>query len=205
MYSHRLTDKEVFTGYRTYDVIEHLRYSAEMATATRVMLAASDRARLFSEAYFQLKRRLYMHLVQTTCRTALINSSTERADMSHPLHADNCQFQENASCPALSWEFSWRDVSAVVYLNDDAHGGEFVFTKTPRTSVRAIVRPKCGRLVAFSGRNCHGVLPVFRGRRCALLVWMTHTKEQREPGRKECADILGYTVANSSDRFGGGF
>ncbi|XP_077519829.1 prolyl 3-hydroxylase 2-like [Amblyomma americanum] len=161
MYSQRLTDKEVFTGFLTYDVIEHLRYSAEMAPATRVMLAASDRARHFSEAYFQIKRRFYMHLVQTTCRTALNNSSTERADMSHPLHADNCQFQENASCPALNWEFSWRDGRAVVYLNGDAHGGEFGFTKTPRTSVRAIVRPKCGRLVAFSGRNCHGVLPVF--------------------------------------------
>ncbi|KAL1468181.1 hypothetical protein MTO96_041650 [Rhipicephalus appendiculatus] len=56
--------------------------------------------------------------------------------MSHPIHADNCQYQDNASCPVLILDFRWRDFSAAVYLNDDAHGGELVFATTPRTSVR---------------------------------------------------------------------
>ncbi|XP_037556852.2 prolyl 3-hydroxylase 3-like [Dermacentor silvarum] len=198
---HPMTNKELFAGFRTMDLTGKLKSSSEIATAMKVMLAASDRARLYSEAYFRLKRRLYMHLVQTNCRTAEQDSTTNRTDMSHPIHADNCQYQENASCPALNWQFSWRDFSAAVYLNDDAHGGEIVFATTPRTSIRSIVRPKCGRLVSFNSRNPHGVLPVFSGRRCALLVWMTHTREQQEAIRIETENILGYSVANSSHRY----
>ncbi|KAH6940961.1 hypothetical protein HPB50_011169 [Hyalomma asiaticum] len=198
---HPMTRKEVFVGFRAGDVIQELKNSAEIATAMRVMLAVSDRARLYSEAYFRLKRRLYMHLVQVNCRTAQNDSTTNRTDMSHVIHADNCQYQDNASCPALNWDFSWRDFSAAVYLNDDAHGGELVFARTPRTSIRSIVRPKCGRMVSFNSRNSHGVLPVFSGRRCAVLVWMTHTREQQERHRLEAESILGYSVANSTHRY----
>ncbi|KAH7935037.1 hypothetical protein HPB52_003192 [Rhipicephalus sanguineus] len=121
--------------------------------------------------------------------------------MSHQIHADNCQYQDNASCPVLILDFGWRDFSAAVYLNDDAHGGELVFATTPRTSVRSIVRPKCGRMVSFNSRNPHGVLPVFSGRRCAVLVWMTHTRERQEANRVEIENALGYSVANSSHRY----
>ncbi|XP_070381370.1 prolyl 3-hydroxylase 1-like isoform X2 [Dermacentor albipictus] len=138
---HPMTRKELFAGFRTMDLMGELKNSEEIATAMTVMLAASDRARLYSEAYFRLKRRLYMHLVQTNCRTAEQDSTTNRTDMSHPIHADNCQYQDNASCPALNWDFSWRDFSAAVYLNDDAHGGELVFATTPRTSIRVFHRP----------------------------------------------------------------
>ncbi|KAL1446781.1 hypothetical protein MTO96_028727 [Rhipicephalus appendiculatus] len=198
---HPMTKKEVFVGFRAGDVMEELQSSAETATAVRVMLAVSDRARLYTQAYFRLKRRLYMHLVQVNCRTAEEDSTINRTDMSHQIHADNCQYQDNASCPVLNLDFAWRDFSAAVYLNHDAHGGELVFAMTPRTSVRSIVRPKCGRMVSFNSRNPHGVLPVFSGRRCAVLVWMTHTKERQEAIRVEVESILGYSVANSSHRY----
>ncbi|KAL1447774.1 hypothetical protein MTO96_044222 [Rhipicephalus appendiculatus] len=69
------------------------------------------------------------------------------------------------------------------------------------TGQESIVRPKCGRMVSFNSRNPHGVLPVFSGRRCAVLVWMTHTKERQEAIRVEIENILGYSVANSSHRY----
>ncbi|XP_075740352.1 prolyl 3-hydroxylase 3-like [Rhipicephalus microplus] len=198
---HPMTTKELFVGFRSSDVMEELQSSADTARAMKVMLAVSDRARLYTEAYFRLKRRLYMHLVQVNCRTAEEDSTLNRTDMSHQIHADNCQYQDNASCPVLVLDIGWRDFSAAVYLNDDAHGGELVFATTPRTSVRSIVRPKCGRMVSFNSRNPHGVLPVFSGRRCAVLVWMTHTKERQEAVRLEIENILGYSVANSSHRY----
>lgn len=52
---------------------------------------------------------------------------------------------------------------------------------------QAQVRPRCGRLVAFSsgGENPHGVWAVTRGRRCALALWHTWAPEHREQvGRK---------------------
>ncbi|XP_077548326.1 prolyl 3-hydroxylase 2-like [Haemaphysalis longicornis] len=176
-----------------------LHSSSDNETVIRLILAASDRARLFTEAYFRLKKRLYMHLVQVNCRTAFQDSTTNRTDMSHQIHADNCQFQDNASCPELNQEFKWRNFTAALYLNDDAHGGEIVFATTPRTKIRAIIRPKCGRMVSINSRNPHGVLPVFSGRRCSVLVWMTHTKEQQEFGRPRWEEQLNYTSEESFD------
>lgn len=42
--------------------------------------------------------------------------------------------------------------------------------------------PKCGRLVAFSAgkENMHGVLPVTKGRRCAVALWFTLDPEHKE-------------------------
>ena len=44
------------------------------------------------------------------------------------------------------------------------------------------VRPSCGRLVGFSaGReNLHGVLPLLKGRRCVIALWMTFSKDKDE-------------------------
>lgn len=49
-------------------------------------------------------------------------------------------------------------------------------------SWQAEVRPKCGRLVAFSSgkENPHGVWAVSRGRRCAIALWYTHSQEHAE-------------------------
>lgn len=47
---------------------------------------------------------------------------------------------------------------------------------------QAQVRPKCGRLVAFSSgeENPHGVWAVTRGRRCAIALWYTLSQEHAE-------------------------
>ncbi|KAL1445263.1 hypothetical protein MTO96_029269 [Rhipicephalus appendiculatus] len=58
------------------------------------------------------------------------------------------------------------------------------------TLVQGIVRPKCGRMVSFRSETAHGVLPVFTGRRCALLVWMTFTGREEEEARADFDRLL---------------
>ncbi|EPQ12343.1 Prolyl 3-hydroxylase 3 [Myotis brandtii] len=57
---------------------------------------------------------------------------------------------------------------------------------------QAQVRPRCGRLVAFSsgGENPHGVWAVTRGRRCALALWHTWAPEHREQEWTEAKELL---------------
>ncbi|XP_065293926.2 prolyl 3-hydroxylase 3-like isoform X4 [Dermacentor albipictus] len=141
--------------------LSRLRLSLENATASRLLFLAS-------------------------------HSTAHRRDMSHTIHSDTCDFADNATCntPDHKKTLSWRDYSAAIYLNSDFHGGQTVFTKTPRTSIRAIVRPKCGRMVSFASETAHGVLPVFSGKRCALLVWMTHTRRKEEQERAGLDSVL---------------
>lgn len=63
-----------------------------------------------------------------------------------------------------------RDLSAVIYLNDDFEGGEFIF---PDLNIRVL--PKPGLLLCFPSSHLyrHGVLPVTRGERLAIVTWMT--------------------------------
>ena len=53
------------------------------------------------------------------------------------------------------------------------------------------MRPKCGRLVGFNAGDYHGVLPVLKGRRCALATWYTLQGGAREPGHAVAQEILG--------------
>lgn len=63
-----------------------------------------------------------------------------------------------------------RDLSTVFYLNDDFEGGDFVF---PELRVR--IKPEPGMLIAFpsSWQYVHGVEPVTKGIRYAIVNWLT--------------------------------
>ena len=63
-----------------------------------------------------------------------------------------------------------RDLSMVLYLNDEFEGGDFVF---PNLHIR--IRPEPGLLVCFpSNRHyIHGVEPVTKGSRYSMVTWMT--------------------------------
>ncbi|XP_065306115.2 prolyl 3-hydroxylase 3-like [Dermacentor albipictus] len=186
-----MTHYEVFSGITATDLEERLKKSSIDVSAAKLMLLASDKTRLYVEAYFRLKRRLYIHFLHLACRNATENSTTKRTDMSHRIHSDNCQFQDDSSCPVLRQNIACRDFSAVIYLND-VHGGEMVLATAPRTSIRAAIPPKCGRMVALNSRNPHGVLPVFSGRRCALLTWMTYESGEQDSALPDCWRMMGY-------------
>lgn len=85
-----------------------------------------------------------------------------------------------------------RDLSTVLFLNDDFEGGDFVF---PELRVR--IRPEPGLLIAFpsSQHYLHKVEPVISGTRYAIVNWMTvqgiKTKAEQD---KELEDKYGIKV-----------
>ena len=63
-----------------------------------------------------------------------------------------------------------RDLSTIIFLNDNFEGGELVFPELDIT-----IKPKKGTLICFpSGRNyLHQVKPVTSGERYSLVNWLT--------------------------------
>lgn len=63
-----------------------------------------------------------------------------------------------------------RDLSTVLFLNDNFEGGEFVFP-----DLRIRIRPEPGLLIAFPSSQfyAHKVEPVISGTRYAMVNWMT--------------------------------
>lgn len=85
-----------------------------------------------------------------------------------------------------------RDVSTVLFLNDNFEGGEFVFP-----DLRVRIRPEPGLLIAFPSSQfyAHMVEPVISGTRYAMVNWMTvqgfKTKAEID---KEIEDKYGISV-----------
>lgn len=65
-----------------------------------------------------------------------------------------------------------RDLSTVIFLNDDFTGGDFVFPE-----FRLRIRPEPGLLICFPStyEYLHGVEPVLTGTRYSIVNWMTVT------------------------------
>jgi predicted 2-oxoglutarate/Fe(II)-dependent dioxygenase YbiX len=63
-----------------------------------------------------------------------------------------------------------RDLSTVLFLNDNFQGGDFVFS-----DLKIRVRPEPGMLVCFPSTHeyMHGVEPVTHGERYSVVNWMT--------------------------------
>jgi len=61
-----------------------------------------------------------------------------------------------------------RDLSIVLYLNDDFEGGDFIFP-----DLRIRVRPEPGLMICFPSNRFyrHGVEPVTRGERHSIVTW----------------------------------
>ncbi|XP_068220320.1 prolyl 3-hydroxylase 1-like isoform X2 [Palaemon carinicauda] len=159
-----------------------------------LILDVTDHCRDYIQQYFRLKKPLFFSFTHLVCRTARPDKSANRSasDLSHEIHADNCILQESGVCLRIPPAYTFRDYSAILYLNEDFKGGEFVFTRD-RTGAthEGMVQPKCGRMVAFSAgpENLHGVLPVTEGSRCAIGLWFTHNEKHKEIERS-LAELL---------------
>jgi predicted 2-oxoglutarate/Fe(II)-dependent dioxygenase YbiX len=74
-----------------------------------------------------------------------------------------------------------RDLSTVLFLNDDFDGGYFTFP-----DLRVTIKPEPGLLVCFPSSRYfkHGVEPVLSGKRYTLVTWMRvqgfKTKEEQD-------------------------
>lgn len=85
-----------------------------------------------------------------------------------------------------------------------ARGSGFIVSSL---SWQAKVRPKCGRLVAFSSgkENPHGVRAVSRGRRCAIALWYTHSQEHAEQVKDRAGEMCTSTSRLDQIPWGMGF
>ncbi|XP_065507831.1 prolyl 3-hydroxylase 3 isoform X2 [Caloenas nicobarica] len=172
----------------------------------KLFLQASEKSRKIVESYFTPGKKLHFSFTHLVCRTAIDEEQGGRMDLSHPVHADNCLLDpEGQECWREPPAYVYRDYSGILYLNDDFQGGGLFFTEMDTVTVTAEVRPKCGRLVAFSSgkENPHGVWAVSRGRRCAMALWYTHSREHAEQERVKAEEVM-QQRAVEQDRPNGG-
>ncbi|XP_012938387.1 prolyl 3-hydroxylase 1 [Aplysia californica] len=177
------TEHELYQGITIYRASKLMHMGMISTFGLRAFLELSEDARLLVEKYFNLTKPLYFDYTHLVCRTAIDDSKSQRQDLSHPVHADNCLLQPDGSCTKDYPAFTQRDYSAILYLNADFEGGEFFFAHSNK-SEQVSLRPKCGRLVGFNAGEFHGVRAVKSGQRCALALWFTHN-----PNFKELAHI----------------
>jgi predicted 2-oxoglutarate/Fe(II)-dependent dioxygenase YbiX len=95
----------------------------------------------------------------------------------------------------LIWKKSIdRDLSIVMFLNDDFEGGDFVF---PELKVR--IRPEPGMMVCFPSNHHyhHGVEPVTKGTRYSIVCW-TRVKgfQSMEEQNKQLSQKYGIEINN---------
>ncbi|XP_069830514.1 prolyl 3-hydroxylase 2 [Dendropsophus ebraccatus] len=187
------TPNEKFEGAT---VLKALKFGYEGRVpmkSARLFYDVSEKARQIVQSYFMLNSTLYFSYTHLVCRTALQGQQDNRNDLSHPIHADNCLLDPEANeCWKESPAYTYRDYSALLYLNGDFDGGEFVFTEMDAKTVTAAIKPKCGRLVGFSsgGENPHGVRAVTSGQRCAVALWFTLDPMNRELERLQADEVI---------------
>ena len=87
-----------------------------------------------------------------------------------------------------------RDLSIVMFLNDDFEGGDFVF---PELKVR--VRPEPGMMVCFPSNHHyrHGVEPVTKGKRYSIVCWaQVKGFQSMEEQNKQLSQKYGIEINN---------
>ncbi|TRY96936.1 hypothetical protein DNTS_014282 [Danionella cerebrum] len=187
------TPNEKFEGATVLKTFKYGYEGRVPLKSARLFYDVSEKARRIVESYFRLNSTLHFSYTHLVCRTAITGQQEQRNDLSHPIHADNCLLDPEAhECWKEPPAYTYRDYSALLYLNGDFEGGEFIFTEMDAKTITASVKPRCGRLVGFSsgGENPHGVRAVTRGQRCAVAIWFTLDPLYRELERLQADDVL---------------
>uniref|UniRef100_A0A8C5PGI7 procollagen-proline 3-dioxygenase n=1 Tax=Leptobrachium leishanense TaxID=445787 RepID=A0A8C5PGI7_9ANUR len=196
------TPRERIQGLTVLRALQMAESGSVDVSHSRLYYRASERARLLAQSYFGMETMhfSYTHLV---CRTAIMGEQEGRADLSHPVHADNCLLDpEEKECWREPPAYVHRDYSGLLYLNDDFEGGNLFFTELDATTVTAEVRPSCGRLVLFGagGDNAHGVRAVTQGTRCAIALWFTKSAEHEEQEHSLAKDLMMGTESQTQSK-----
>uniref|UniRef100_A0A8C4GJK1 procollagen-proline 3-dioxygenase n=1 Tax=Dicentrarchus labrax TaxID=13489 RepID=A0A8C4GJK1_DICLA len=187
------TPNEKFEGATVLKTLQYGYEGRVPMRSARLFYDISERARRIIESYFLLNSTLHFSYTHLVCRTAITGQQDHRNDLSHPIHADNCLLDPEANeCWKEPPAYTYRDYSALLYLNGDFEGGEFIFTEMDAKTVTASVKPKCGRMVGFSsgGENPHGVKAVTNGQRCAVALWFTLDPLFRELERLQADEVI---------------
>ncbi|KAM8874859.1 prolyl 3-hydroxylase 2 [Spinachia spinachia] len=187
------TPNEKFEGATVLKTLQFGYEGRVPMRSARLFYDISERARRVIESYFLLNSTLHFSYTHLVCRTAITGQQDHRNDLSHPIHADNCLLDPEANeCWKEPPAYTYRDFSALLYLNGDFEGGEFIFTEMDAKTVTASVKPLCGRMVGFSsgGENPHGVKAVTGGQRCAVALWFTLDPLFRELERLQADEVI---------------
>uniref|UniRef100_A0A8C9NR81 procollagen-proline 3-dioxygenase n=1 Tax=Serinus canaria TaxID=9135 RepID=A0A8C9NR81_SERCA len=153
----------------------------------------TEKVRHMIESYFRLEVPLHFSYSHLVCRTAIDEKQDGRNDNSHEVHVDNCILNAEALlCVKEPPAYTFRDYSAILYLNGDFEGGAFYFTELDAKTETAEVQPQCGRAVGFSSgsENPHGVKAVTKGQRCAIALWFTLDPRHSERERVQADDLV---------------
>ncbi|XP_030640647.1 prolyl 3-hydroxylase 3 [Chanos chanos] len=186
------TPHEKFEGLTVLRALKLAQEGLVNQSDARLLHGIGERVRTLVQSYFRSHSPLYFSYTHLVCRSAIKGHQEGRLDLSHPVHVDNCILEpETRQCWREPPAFTHRDLSAVLYLNEDFEGGDFFFTDRDAKTVTAKVRPGCGRLVGFSSGpvNPHGVTAVTAGRRCALALWFTTEKLHRDREREQAESL----------------
>ncbi|XP_044064854.1 prolyl 3-hydroxylase 3 [Siniperca chuatsi] len=186
------TPHETFEGLTVLRAVKLAQDGLVNQSDARLLHELGERVRLLLHSYFRSPSGLFVSFTHLVCRSAIAGDQEGRLDLSHPVHVDNCLLEpETKQCWREPPAFIHRDLSAILYLNDNFDGGELFFTKRDAKTVTARVKPSCGRLVGFSSGpvNPHGVTAVTSGRRCALALWFTKEKLYRDMEREQ-AEVM---------------
>lgn len=93
----------------------------------------------------------------------------------YDVHPDGEALWFNKDENKLEWKKNIdRDISILIYLNDEYEGGQLVFPNQHIT-----LNPKPGMLVAFPSSHhfMHGVTPITKGTRYAIVTWASLTPQ----------------------------
>ncbi|KAM9795852.1 prolyl 3-hydroxylase 2 [Syngnathus typhle] len=194
------TPNEKFEGATVLKTLQYGHEGRVPMNSARLFYDSSERVKDIVASYFKLNSTLHFSYTHLVCRTAIEGQQDLRNDLSHPIHGDNCLLDPEANeCWKEPPAYTHRDYSALLYLNGDFEGGEFIFTQMDAKTVTATVKPKCGRMVAFSsgGENPHGVKAVTNGRRCAVALWFTLDPHFREMERLQADEVMQSLVTQS--------
>ncbi|KAK9528498.1 hypothetical protein VZT92_012652 [Zoarces viviparus] len=184
---------EMFQGVTVLKAVKLGQEGTVPLKSARLFFDLSEKVKKALESYFRLDAPLYFSYSHLVCRSAIDEKQGDREDLSHPVHVDNCLLvSELNECIKEPPAYTHRDYSAILYLNNDFEGGEFIFTELDAKTVTAEVRPQCGRVVGFGAgqENPHGVRAVTMGQRCAVALWFTLDPAHEEKERIQAQDML---------------
>ncbi|XP_072282035.1 prolyl 3-hydroxylase 1 [Pyxicephalus adspersus] len=187
------TPNEKFSGVTVYKALKLGQEGKVPLRSAHLYYNVTDKVRRLVESYFRLENPLYFSYSHLVCRTAIEEKQADRKDLSHPVHVDNCILNAEAMmCIKEHPAYTFRDYSAILYLNGDFEGGNFYFTELDAKTVTAEVTPQCGRMVGFSSgaENPHGVKAVTKGQRCAVALWFTLDPRHNERERVQADDLI---------------
>ncbi|XP_068514382.1 prolyl 3-hydroxylase 1 isoform X2 [Anas acuta] len=187
------TPSETFYGVTVLKALKLGQEGKVPLQSAHLYYNVTEKVRHMMESYFRLEVPLHFSYSHLVCRTAIEDKQEGRSDNSHEVHVDNCILNAEAMvCVKEPPAYTFRDYSAILYLNGDFEGGAFYFTELDAKTETAEVQPQCGRAVGFSSgsENPHGVKAVTKGQRCAIALWFTLDPRHSERERVQADDLV---------------